>query len=91
MTKKFEVTIAFTNNDKPEYQNAVEIAKRNPLYEEIPVGRLVKHVAVYDRNNLKEFFNLYDAASDFITYVLINGKTRPFMRELWLPLLWFLK
>ena len=87
--QKFELTIAFGDCDNPNFARALEIAKRNSHYLQVPGGNTKKHIIVYDKSNLKELFEFYNLASDFILYILINGKIRPFTRELWLPMLWF--
>ena len=87
--KNLDVTIAFRNDDNPNYAKALDIAKNIPTYREITTGKTTKHIVSFDKSSIKDLFELYNLSSDFIIYILINGKTRPFARELWLPMLWF--
>jgi hypothetical protein len=84
---KFEVTVAFKNEDTVNLRKAIEIAKNNAEYSEIKKGRITKNIASFDKSAVKEFFEFYNLVADSIIYILINGKKRPFTRELWLPLL----
>ena len=84
----FEVTIAFKEENKPKFQKALDFAKEKSNYQEVKRENFVKHIAVFDKSSIKNLFEFYDLASEFILYILINGRARPFTRELWLPLLW---
>ena len=90
--KKFEITIFFKDDNNPNFENALSLARKNPTYIEKKFGKgTAKHTVSFDLSNIRNFFELYDLSSEFIIDILINGKTRPFTRELWLPLLWFYK
>ena len=84
---KFEIKIVFKNNYESSFSKILEIAKRCRMYSEIKIGETLNHVAIFDKSSLSDLAEFYSLASDSIIFILINGKIRPYTRELWLPML----
>jgi len=86
---KFDVSIAIKKLEHPNIKEALLIANQHSNIEESYVGNYTKIIATFDRDHHSELLKFCNLTSEFILYILINGKVRPFTRELWLPLLWF--
>jgi len=87
--RPFRMGIAFDAFEGPEYAQAVELARRSPVYHEHPQGGMQRHEAAFDAAGagmLRDLFQLVGQRPG--TDVLVDGKKAPYARELWLPLFW---
>jgi len=86
----FRITVVFGIKAAPNYERALEIARRNPTYTAEGSGEWVRHSATYtpaEVEDLFDLFNLVYAWDD--TEVLVNNRNIPYGSSLWLPLMWF--
>ena len=90
MSKSFRITVVFGRRARPQYEQAVALAKRNPTYKEEGAGDWVRHSAVYTPETVKDLFTLFNLVHDWEgTEILVNHKRLPYGHQLWLPLMWF--
>jgi hypothetical protein len=87
----FSVSIDFPRFDGPNYQTAVEMARRSAEYRETGAGMQLRHRARFYPQDALSLRDLFDVVGRLdATEVLIDDRPVPYARELWLPLLWFL-
>lgn len=88
--KTFKITIKFGYKIAPNYEKAVELAKRNPTYKEEGSGEWIRHSATYIPQDVEDLFELFNLVHKWEnTEVLVNHKRIPYGHQLWLPLMWF--
>lgn len=88
--KAFKITIEFGYKMTPDYEKAVELAKKNPAYKEEGSGEWIRHSATYTPAEVDDLFHLFNIVHDWEkTDVLVNHKRIPYGHQLWLPLMWF--
>jgi len=88
--KHFKITLEFGYKPSPNYEKAVDLARRNPSYTEKGDGEWVRHSATYTSKEVEELFTLFNLIHDWdATEVLVNHKKIPYGHQLWLPLMWF--
>ena len=88
--KKFKITIEFTHKISPNYEKAVDLARRNPTYREEGSGEWTRHSATYTPDDVEELFALFNIVHEWDdTEILVNHKKLPYGHQLWLPLMWF--
>ena len=88
--REFKITLKFGFEEKPEYERAVEEAKKHPTYREEGEGRWKKHFVTFSKDEVKDlhkFFGLVEKLESL--EVLVEGKRIPYGRNLWLILMWF--
>lgn len=88
--RKFKITLVFGYKISPNYGKAVELARRNPTYNEEGTGEWVRHSATYSTDEVDDLFDLWNLVYDCgDTEVLVNHKNIPYGSTFWLPLMWF--
>lgn len=88
--KTFKITLEFGHKISPNYEKAVDLAKRNPTYQEEGDGEWVRHSATFTPAEVEELFQLFNLIHEWEkTEVLVNHKRIPYGHQLWLPLMWF--
>jgi len=88
--KEFKIALEFGYKISPNYEKAVDLAKRNPTYQEEGEGEWVRHSATYTPEDVDDLFELFNLVHDWENAdVLINHKRIPYGHQLWLPLMWF--
>jgi hypothetical protein len=88
--KTFKITLEFGHKISPNYEKAVDLAKRNPTYQEEGEGEWIRHSATYTPTEVDELFRLFNLIHEWEkTEVLVNHKRIPYGHQLWLPLMWF--
>jgi hypothetical protein len=89
--RPFSVSLEFPVFDGPDYARAVAMARASAEYVERGSGAALRHRARFfpqDARGLRALFEIVgrlDACD-----VLIDDRSLPYARELWLPLVWFL-
>jgi hypothetical protein len=89
--RPFSITLVFPSLDRPDFERALEIARRAAEYRETGSGADRRHRARFrpsDVVHLRDLFQI--VGSSDATEVLIDDRPVPYARELWLPLFWFL-
>ena len=87
----FSISIDFPRFDGPDYERALEMARRSSDYREAGSGATLRHRARFYPNEALQIRDLFDIVGRFdASEVLIDDRPVPYARELWLPLLWFL-
>jgi hypothetical protein len=87
----FSITLVFPRFEGDAYARAVELARKANEYREVGSGEQFRHRARFfpgEALQLRDLFELTGSQRD--TEVLIDDRSIPYARELWLPLLWFL-
>jgi len=88
--KTFKITLIFGWRITPDYQKAVDLAKRNPTYHEEGSGEWVRHSVTFTPEEVDDLFDLFNIIHEWDnTEVLVNHKKIPYGHQLWLPLMWF--
>ncbi|MFQ6037361.1 MAG: hypothetical protein ACE5LV_01960 [Candidatus Aminicenantales bacterium] len=88
--KTFKITIEFGYKISPNYNRAVDLAKRNPTYRSEGSGEWIRHSATYTPGEVEDLFRLFNLVHEWeSTEVLVNHKRIPYGHQLWLPLMWF--
>jgi len=88
--REFQITLVFGPKMTPDYEKAVDLAKRNPTYKVEGSGEWIRHSATYTPAEVEELFTLFNLVHDWeTTEVLVNHKKIPYGHQLWLPLMWF--
>jgi hypothetical protein len=88
--KSFKITLEFGHKISPNYERAVDLAKRNPTYQEQGEGEWIRHSATFTPSEVEELFQLFNLVHEWEnTEVLVNHKRIPYGHQLWLPLMWF--
>ena len=71
------------------YPRALELARRSPVYAEFHEGSQLRHRAEFEPGDARTLRDLYTIVGELqSTDVLVDGRTPPYGRELWLPLFW---
>jgi len=89
--RPFSITLAFPRFDGPEYERALEMARRSAEYREVGRGDQFRHRARFftpDATAMRELFQIVGRLDT--CEVLIDDRPLPYARELWLPLVWIL-
>ena len=88
--KTFKITLEFGYKMTPDYEEAVELAKKSSTYKEEGSGEWIRHSATYTPDEVDDLFELFNLIHDWEkTEVLVNHKRIPYGHQLWLPLMWF--
>ena len=88
--REFKITLVFQHKVSPDYEKAVDLAKRNPAYLEEGEGEWIRHSATFTRDQVDELFDLFNIVHEWEgTEVLVNHKKIPYGQQLWLPLMWY--
>lgn len=88
--KTFKITLVFGFKHSPQYKKAVQLAKKNPFYQEEGSDEWIRHSATYTPETVEELFQLFNLVHEWEkTEVLVNHKKIPYGHQLWLPLMWF--
>src|SRR5262245_38585691 len=75
---------AFTGGD---FERAMSLARRLPVYKETTVDGRVRHHAGFDAAQAEIFRDLYALVGHLPnTDVLVDNKRVPYAREIWMPL-----
>jgi hypothetical protein len=85
----FSVTLVFAPFEGAGYHDAIARAKASAEYREVGVGEARRHRARFFSSDVAALRDLYALVGDRPqTDVLLDDRSIPFARELWLPLLW---
>jgi hypothetical protein len=89
--RPFSYTLVFPRFDGPDYERALEIARRSAEYREAGQGAAFRVRARFLPSDVLQVRDLFDIVGRFDeTQVLVDDRPLPYARELWLPLLWHL-
>jgi hypothetical protein len=87
--RPFRIGVAFDAFGGPNYERALGLARRSPVYKETRRGDVVTHHAAFEAGEAKLLRELYEIVGPITgTEVTVDGKRVPYARELWLPLFW---
>ena len=87
--RPFRIGVSFDAFGGPNYERALALARRSPVYKETRRGETVTHHAAFDSNEARLLRELYDIVGPITgSEVTVDGKRVPYARELWLPLFW---
>jgi hypothetical protein len=88
--KEFKITIEFGYKTSPNYEKAVDLARRTSTYREEGSGDWIRHSTTYTPDDVEELFTLFNLVHEWEkTEILVNHKKLPYGHQLWLPLMWF--
>jgi hypothetical protein len=87
--RPFRIGLSFDAFGGENYERALALARRSPVYKETRNGELVTHHAAFDSKEARLLRELYEIVGPITgTEVTVDGKRVPYARELWLPLFW---
>jgi hypothetical protein len=87
--RPFRVGVEFDAFGGPNYPRALELAKLSPVYRESGGAQGLRHRAEFEASQAHAFHELYALVGPIhTTEVLVDGRSVPCARELWLPLFW---
>jgi len=87
--RPFRMGVAFDAFSGPNYERALALARRSPVYKETRRGDVLTHHAGFDSKDAGVLRELYDIVGPITgSEVTVDGKKVPYARELWLPLFW---
>ena len=88
--RAFKITIEFGYKLSPNYERAIELARKNPTYRKEGSEEWIRHSATYSPEDVEELFELFTIVHSWeSTEVLVNHKRIPYGHQLWIPLMWF--
>jgi hypothetical protein len=88
--REFSITVVFGHKPAPDYEKAVDLARRNPTYAEEGEGEWIRHSVCYTKDEVDELFDLFSLVHSWdTTEILVNHKRIPYGHQLWIPLMWF--
>ncbi len=97
-TEPFTITAVYPELGGDASQSAGELeaaATEHTVVESDAEGQAPLHHTIFSLDQIEEFHELYHLAEGAIGAdrldVLLNGRTVPLTRELWLPLIWTLR
>jgi hypothetical protein len=89
--RPLSVTIVFPVLEAPDYPRAVELARASSEYRETGAGASFRHRARFWPAEATKIRDLFEIVGRFDSCeVLVDDRPLPYVRELWLPLIWFL-
>jgi hypothetical protein len=87
--RPFRIGVVFDAFSGPNYERALELAKRSPIYRETRRGDVVTHHAAFEAKDANLLRALYEIVGPITgSEVTVDGRKVPYARELWLPLFW---
>jgi hypothetical protein len=87
--RPFRLGVSFEAFSGGEYDRAVAIARRSPVYRESQGRDGVVHHAEFGASDARSLRDLFDLVGERPgTEVTVDRKKPPYARELWLPLFW---
>jgi len=89
--RPFSITLVFPALEVPEFDRALDLARGSAEFRETGSGAARRYRARFwssDASRLKDLFQIVGPSD--ATEVLIDDRSVPYARELWLPLVWFL-
>lgn len=88
--KTFRITLVFGTKASPDYEKALDLARRNPTYKVEGSGEWARHSVTFTPEEVEDLFALFNLVHEWEdTEVLVNHKRIPYGHQLWLPLMWF--
>jgi len=89
--RPFSITLVFGPFEGPDYDRAVDMAKRSAEYRTVGTGEHLRHRARFFPGDAMKMRDLFEVVGAHWTCeILVDDKPIPFGRELWLPMVWFL-
>jgi hypothetical protein len=87
--RPFRMGVVFDAFEGPNYDRALELARRSPVYTETRNGQSLTHHAAFGAREARLLRDLYEIVGPITgTEVTVDGKKVPYAREIWLPLFW---
>ncbi len=87
----FSITVVFPPFEGDHYATAVELARASDGYREIKHREKHQHRARFSSAAATQIRELYELVYDVDgCEVLVDDRPVPYVRELWLPLMWLL-
>ena len=84
------ITLVFEQNREDDLNEILHIAQNARFFSNTKDGSVTRYYATYLPEQANELFKLFEKVeTNHRLQILINGKIRPYARNLWLPLLWF--
>ena len=87
----FSLTFVFRPCEGPDYERALELARRAVEYKEVGTGPARQHRARFRSDAVPIIHDLWMLIGRLdSSEVLLDDQPVPYARELWLPLLWLI-
>jgi hypothetical protein len=88
--KEFKITVRFQKHTSDKYREAVELARKNKYFTEEGEGDFYKIYASFYPQDADALYRIFELVKEQeTTKIYLNNKSIPYIRELWLFLMWF--
>lgn len=88
--KEFKITIRFQKHLSRQYEQALQLAKKNKYFMEEGEGDFYRVYASFTSADVEELYALFELVKDIeTTRIYLNNKQIPYIHDLWLFLMWF--
>jgi hypothetical protein len=86
-THRFSITLVFPQLEAPDFSRALALSREAAEFRTIGEGDALRYRVRFwssDLERMRDVFRIVGASAE----VLIDDRPVPYIRELWLPLLW---
>ena len=88
--RDFKITIRFRKHLSRNFENALELAKRNRFFMEEGKGDSYRVYASFYPDEADGLHALFELVKELeATHIYLNNKLIPYVQDLWLFLMWF--
>ncbi len=88
--RDFKITVRFQKHLSRNFENALELAKRNRFFMEEGEGDSYRVYASFYPDEADDLHALFELVKDLeTTSIYLNNKLIPYVQDLWLFLMWF--
>ena len=90
--REFKITLRFRKHLTKKYEQAVQLAKKNPYFLEEGEGDFYKIYVSFTPRDVEALYEIFELVKDQeSTRIYLNNKLIPYIQDLWLFLMWFYK
>jgi len=90
--KEFKITLRFQKHLSKSFEQALELARKNPHFLEEGQGDSYRVYASFFPADVQQLHQLFQLVHEHRhTVVFLNNKRIPYLQDLWLFLMWFYK
>lgn len=88
--REFKITLRFQKHLTRKYDQAVQLAKKNPYFLEEGEGDFYKIYVSFFPQDVDALYEIFELVKDQeTTKIYLNNKLIPYIQDLWLFLMWF--
>ncbi|MCP4217781.1 MAG: hypothetical protein GY765_24280 [bacterium] len=88
--RDFKITLRFRKHLTKKYEQAVQLARKNPYFMEEGEGDFYKIYVSFHPGDVEQLYELFELVKEQeSTRIYLNNKLIPYIQDLWLFLMWF--